>query len=103
MLYNILRDWSIHEEADGSYVIEGDLYNDAKERWHDGVRVTTSRLRSVDFVANRASTEHTEYNLGMRRNVSGVDRPLSDEACRAILGALKGVDIDIFGEGNCDG
>ena len=66
MKTNVLRNWVIRERSDGCYVLEGNIYNDAKGRFKDGARVTTSHLLSINFITHIAVTRNTEYYLGVR-------------------------------------
>lgn len=64
MKYNLLKNWSIHRMYDGRYVLMGEIYNDAKERFKDGTHIRTSPLREINFVGGYADTENTLYTLG---------------------------------------
>ena len=66
MTYNLLENWSIHKMYNGSYVLMGEIYNDAKERFTDGTHVRTSPLRSINFSVGIADTQNTRYVLGRR-------------------------------------
>ena len=66
MKNNILRNWVVIEMADGRYVLRGEIYNDAKERFKDGTEIQTSRLLSINFITHTAVTKNTEYYLGFR-------------------------------------
>lgn len=66
MKSNLLRNWKIQQMPDGSYVLVGNIYNDAKERFADGTEIRTAPLRNIDFVGGFADTEHTLYTLERR-------------------------------------
>ena len=61
---NLLENWSIHLMYDGRYVLRGEIYNDAKERFKDGTHIHTSALREINFVGGYADTKNTRYALG---------------------------------------
>ncbi len=65
--YNFLRNWRVDNFWDGSVVIHGEIYNDAKHRFSDGTHIRTSRLRRIDFIEGIAETMHTIYILEPRR------------------------------------
>ncbi len=66
MKANVLRNWVVFPRSDGAYVLEGEIYNDARGRFADGASVTTSRLLSINFITHIAVTKNTEYYLGER-------------------------------------
>lgn len=68
---NVLRNWVVLERSDGHYVLEGNIYNDAKGRFKDGVEIQTSRLLSINFMTHVAVTKNTEYYLGVREENDG--------------------------------
>ena len=65
---NLLKNWSIHRMYDGSYVLMGEIYNDAKERFKDGTHVRTSPLREINFACGYADTMNTRYTLGRMKS-----------------------------------
>ena len=60
-----LRDWKIEERYNG-YILSGNIYNDEKGRFTDGVLITTSRLKSIDFEKGIANTKNSTYVLKNR-------------------------------------
>lgn len=62
---NLLKNWSIHQTLHG-FVLTGEIYHDAKERFADGSSIVTSPLRNIDFVAGIADTRNTRYTLERR-------------------------------------
>lgn len=65
---NLLENWSIRRMYDGRYVLMGEIYNDAKERFKDGTHIRTSALREINFVGGYADTKNTRYTLGRMEN-----------------------------------
>ena len=65
---NRLENWSIRRMYDGRYILMGEIYNDAKERFKDGAHIRTSPLREINFVGGYADTMHTRYTLGRMAN-----------------------------------
>jgi hypothetical protein len=60
---NLLKNWKLQQTWDGSFVLIGAIYNDAKERFADGAEIRTSALRKIDFVNGFAETRNTVYTL----------------------------------------
>ncbi len=56
-----LKKWSLGHHSNNIYQLEGLIYDDA--RFDDGLKVTTSRLKSIDFENNIAKTLNTVYEL----------------------------------------
>ena len=71
MRANVLRNWVVLPRSDGAYVLEGEIYNDARGRFKDGSEIKTSRLLSINFMTHVAVTKNTEYYLGVREENDG--------------------------------
>ena len=52
----------IHKRGN-SFIAEGKVYNDEKERFEDGCTIYTSKIRNIDFINKKLFTKNTEYNL----------------------------------------
>lgn len=65
--YNLLKNWYVKNAWDGSVILCGEVYNDAKQRFPDGTSIVTSRVKRIDFVEGIADTKNTRYILEPRR------------------------------------
>lgn len=68
----ILKNWSIVMDNNNPFLapelrttrLHGNIYDDEKKRFNDGVPVSTSRLRKLDIKNKVAQTRNTTYQLG---------------------------------------
>ena len=64
---NLIKNWKIERFWDGNYVVDGYIYNDAKNGYVDGTHIRTSQILSVDFEQGVVKTKNSTYNLEITR------------------------------------
>lgn len=65
MKLNYLKDWYFTKTITGAVQMHGTIYNDAKKRFEDGTRISTSRVLIADLVNGVVQTKNTTYNLDL--------------------------------------
>lgn len=69
MKYNLLKEQEIRRVFDGTVRISAVIYNDAKGRFKDGMRIRTSPVRKLDLASGIAETENTRYELDLHYEI----------------------------------
>ena len=77
-LTGTLENWMVDKRFlnQGGYIIWGNLLNDAKERWAEGTRIHTSKIKTKDFPIESlkegdvVKTVYSLYKLGKPANAT---------------------------------
>ena len=62
---NFLKNWIITKNDLGIVRITGQIFNDIKKRFLDGVIITTSQVLKADFVNGVIETRNSVYHLDL--------------------------------------
>lgn len=62
---NFLKNWIITKNDLGMVRITGQIFNDIKKRFLDGVIITTSQVLKADFVNGVIETRNSVYHLDL--------------------------------------
>ena len=63
MITNLLKNWEIRRLPIGRVVVIGNIYNDIKKRFEDGMVIRTSEVLKADFVNGIIETRNSVYHL----------------------------------------
>lgn len=65
MEQTLLKNWSIGRVDGGKVVVWGEVHNDTKGRFSNGMFIRTSQVLRVDFTSGIVETKNSIYKLDL--------------------------------------